>query len=58
LHGDPAASKITEFAKRIGADLIVIGNAGLSGLKRVFLGSVSEAVSRHGPCSVLIVKNE
>ena len=55
LHGDPA-SKICEFASSVSADVIIIGSTGKSGLKRVFLGSTSEAVSHHAPCSVLIVK--
>jgi nucleotide-binding universal stress UspA family protein len=55
LHGDPA-SKICEFATSVSADIIIIGNTGKSGLKRVFLGSTSEAVSHRAPCSVLIVK--
>lgn len=55
LHGDPA-SKICEFASSVSADIIIIGSTGKSGLKRVFLGSTSEAVSHHAPCSVLIVK--
>jgi nucleotide-binding universal stress UspA family protein len=55
LHGDPA-SKIVEFANSVSADLIVIGNTGKSGLKRVFLGGTSETVSHNASCSVLIVK--
>ncbi|HJT47436.1 MAG TPA: universal stress protein [Nitrososphaeraceae archaeon] len=57
LHGSPA-SKISEFAKSVSADLIIIGNKSTSGFKRIFLGSVSEAVSHNAPCSVLIVKKE
>ena len=55
LHGDPA-SKICDFADKVSADLIIIANTGKSGIKRVFLGSTSEAVSHNAPCSVLIVK--
>jgi nucleotide-binding universal stress UspA family protein len=55
LHGDPAA-EIVEFANSVSADLIVIGNTGKSGLKRVFLGGTSETVSHNASCSVLIVK--
>ena len=55
LHGDPA-SKICDFAESISADLIIVANTGKSGIKRVFLGSTSEAVSHNAPCSVLVVK--
>jgi nucleotide-binding universal stress UspA family protein len=50
------AHEITEAAKRIPADLIVISTHGRTGLKHVFLGSVAEMVVRHAPCPVLIVR--
>lgn len=37
-------------------DLIVIGARGLSRVKRIFLGSVSQGVITHAPCPVLVVK--
>ena len=37
-------------------DLVVIGTHGRTGIKRVFLGSVAEQVTRHAPCSVLVVR--
>ncbi len=37
-------------------DLIVIGSRGLSGVQRFLLGSVSDRVVRHAPCSVWVVK--
>jgi nucleotide-binding universal stress UspA family protein len=37
-------------------DLIVLGSHGRKGVKRFLLGSVAEAVARHAPCSVFIVK--
>jgi nucleotide-binding universal stress UspA family protein len=51
--GDPAEA-IVRVAKRIGADLIVVGNKGMRGAKRV-LGSVPNSVAHHAECSVLIV---
>jgi universal stress protein A len=53
---DPASIAIVAEAERIGADLIVIGTRGLTGLKHVVLGSVAERVVRHAPCPVLTVK--
>ena len=55
VSGDPA-DMISEVAEREGADLIVIGNKGMTGAKRFLLGSVPNQVSHHAPCNVLIVK--
>lgn len=52
--GDPADALI-DLAESAKADLIVVGNRGMSGVKRFVLGSVSNNVSHHAPCSVLIV---
>lgn len=49
---------IVETARLIGADLIVIGTHGRSGLKRLVLGSVAENVLRHAPCPVLTVRGK
>lgn len=51
-----AVHALVDLAKAEQADLIVIGNRGLSGLAHLVLGSVSEGVARHAPCSVLIVR--
>jgi nucleotide-binding universal stress UspA family protein len=56
-HGD-ASSEIVEEAKAWPADLIVIGSHGYTGFKRLLLGSVAEAVVRHAPCSVEVVRRE
>jgi len=55
LFGSPGAL-ICEFAERVGADLIVIGSHGRTGLKRMLMGSVAEVVVRHAPCSVTVVR--
>ena len=55
LRGDPADALI-EAAEQEGADLIVVGNRGMTGAKRFLLGSVPNKVSHHAPCSVLIVR--
>lgn len=39
------------------ADLIVLGSHGRTGLTRLLLGSVSEAIVRHAPCSVEVVRH-
>jgi nucleotide-binding universal stress UspA family protein len=53
--GDPADA-IISVAESNGADLIVVGNKGMTGAKRFFLGAVPNKVSHHAPCSVLIVR--
>jgi nucleotide-binding universal stress UspA family protein len=55
VHG-PAADAIAEAARSLGADLIVMGTRGLTGLKHVLLGSVAERTVRIAPCSVLTVR--
>ena len=47
---------IIETAKEWGADLIVVGSHGRGFWGRVMLGSVSDAVLHHAPCSVLVVR--
>lgn len=54
-HGVPAEEILKEVEKER-YDLIVIGSRGLSEVKAFFLGSVSDKVSHHSSCSVLIVK--
>lgn len=48
--------EIVLLAGAIGADLIVMGTHGRTGLERVFLGSVAERVLRAAPCPVLAVR--
>jgi nucleotide-binding universal stress UspA family protein len=48
-----AAESICDVAAEIGADLIVVGNKGMVGVRRV-LGSVPNSVAHRAPCSVLI----
>jgi nucleotide-binding universal stress UspA family protein len=55
-EGDPA-EVIIELANEQQADLIVVGSRGLTGIKRFLLGSVSNKVSHHAPCSVMIVRH-
>jgi len=55
LRGDPAA-EIMRLAKEESADLIVMATAGRSGLRRILMGSVAEAIVRAAPCPVLTLK--
>jgi nucleotide-binding universal stress UspA family protein len=54
-EGDPADA-ILDVAEEINADLIIVGNKGMTGAKRFLLGSVPNKVSHHAPCSVLIIQ--
>jgi nucleotide-binding universal stress UspA family protein len=51
-----AADAILDLAEERGADLIVVGNKGMTGAKRFLLGSVPDKISHHAPCSVLIMR--
>jgi nucleotide-binding universal stress UspA family protein len=54
-EGEPAEA-ILDVANQQHADLIVVGSRGLTGIKRYLLGSVSNKVSEHAHCSVMIVR--
>jgi nucleotide-binding universal stress UspA family protein len=54
-EGDPADA-ILDVAEERKADLIVVGNKGMTGAKRFLLGSVPNKVSHHAPCSVMIIR--
>jgi nucleotide-binding universal stress UspA family protein len=56
-EGDPAEA-ILEAAEDVSADLIVLGNKGMSGAMRFVLGSVPNKVSHHAHCSVLVVRTD
>jgi nucleotide-binding universal stress UspA family protein len=51
-----AGGALCALAADIRADVIVMGSRGMGGLKRALLGSVSDHVVRHAPCSVLITR--
>ena len=55
LKGDPA-SLIVEKAKKVGADLIVMGTQGRTGVAHLLFGSVAEMVVRSSPAPVLTVR--
>ena len=54
-EGDPADA-ILDVAEEKNADLIVVGNKGMTGARRFLLGSVPTKVSHHAPCNVMIVR--
>ena len=55
ITGHPSLT-ICDFAQSCQAQAIVIGSRGYSGLKEMFLGSVSNYIVHHAPCSVLLVR--
>jgi len=54
----PAAHAIAERARALGADLVVMGTHGHTGLKHVLLGSVAERTVEYAPCAVWTVEGE
>jgi len=55
LEGDPGGA-ICRLASDLSAGAIVIGSRGRGGIKRAFLGSVSDHVVRNAPCSVIVTR--
>jgi nucleotide-binding universal stress UspA family protein len=55
VTGDPA-SAIVDLAREEEVDLIVMGTHGRTGLRRLLMGSIAEAVVRTAPCPVLTYK--
>jgi len=56
LEGQVIAREITNAAKDLNADLIVIGSHGGTGLKKLFLGSVAQSILSEGTTPVLVVR--
>ncbi len=55
-RGGPPGEVVSEIAQERGAELIVVGTHGHTGLQRFLLGSVATAVLRHAPCDVLVCR--
>ena len=55
VEGKPVDT-ILKFVQQEKCDLIVIGSHGLGGIKKFFLGSISDRVADQSPIPVLIVK--
>jgi len=56
LIGSPE-SRIVETAEVFGADLIIVGSHGYNRWERLLLGSVSDSVVHHAPCSVMVIRS-
>jgi len=56
LGGDPA-DEIVEYVKDKQVDLVVVGTHGRTGMSRLLMGSVAQALMRNAPCPVLTVKS-
>jgi nucleotide-binding universal stress UspA family protein len=54
-EGDPADA-ILDVAEDNDADLVIVGNRGMTGAARFLLGSVPNKISHHAPCSVMIIR--
>jgi nucleotide-binding universal stress UspA family protein len=55
VEGGHPAEAIVDTARKLGADLIVVGRRGLSGMTRFLIGSVSDRVARYAHCPVLLI---
>ncbi|MEC9342124.1 MAG: universal stress protein, partial [Pseudomonadota bacterium] len=54
--GGNATDELLEAIELLNADLVVVGHAGKTGIRRFLLGSVSGHLVEHAPCSVLVVR--
>lgn len=59
LHACPGqpAEAIVAVAEQCGADLIIVGDKGMAGVRRFLTGSVPNTVAHHAPCTVMIVNS-
>ena len=51
-------SRIVETAEEMPADMIIVGSHGYNRWERLLLGSVSDSVVHHAPCSILVVRSK
>jgi nucleotide-binding universal stress UspA family protein len=56
IEAPSVVEAIVKFAADEKADLIVVGTRGMTGFKKLIIGSVSSGVVNHSPCSVLIAR--
>jgi nucleotide-binding universal stress UspA family protein len=57
-EGDSSSHEIITAAETAASNLIVLGSKGKSALQRFLLGSTTGNVTRHAPCSVLVVRED
>lgn len=55
-YGSPKVKIAKDIAKTYDADLIICGATGLNAVERFLIGSVSESITRHATCDVLVVR--
>jgi nucleotide-binding universal stress UspA family protein len=56
ISNKSVAEGIIDYAKELGADVIVIGTKGLTGVEKFFMGSVASAVINHAHCPVVAIR--
>ena len=56
LEASSTVQAIVEFATSEKADLIIVGTRGMTGFKKLILGSVSSGLVGHSECPVLVVR--
>lgn len=56
-YGSPKVKIAKEIAPKHDVDLIVCGATGLNAMERLFIGSVSEHITRYAKCNVLVVRS-
>jgi nucleotide-binding universal stress UspA family protein len=56
VRSGPAAQAILDVATEVGADLVVMGTRGRTGLRRMVMGSVAESVLRQARVPVVVVR--
>ena len=56
IDGEPGPA-LCDLAAEVGASALIVGSRGRGGLRRAFLGSVSDYVVRHAPCSVIVSRD-
>lgn len=55
-YGSPKIKIPKDIAKKFNADLIICGATGMNAVQRFLIGSVSESITRHASCDVLVVR--
>lgn len=56
LEMGPVRETLLQIVSKLRPDLLVVGTRGMTGIRRLIVGSVSEAMVRYAPCSVVVVR--